>query len=82
MALFTSTATLVNAFSQFVNPIALQAIAWRVVLIDIEFTELSSSFIASFGLKLHTRQDYLDDPVLFGILAFNFQEPSNIGIAL
>ncbi|CAG8898347.1 unnamed protein product [Penicillium egyptiacum] len=29
MALFTSTATLANAFNQFVNPIALKAIAWR-----------------------------------------------------
>ncbi|KAJ9482086.1 hypothetical protein VN97_g11360 [Penicillium thymicola] len=29
MALFTSTATLGNAFNQFVNPIALNAIAWR-----------------------------------------------------
>ncbi|WWC89933.1 uncharacterized protein L201_004862 [Kwoniella dendrophila CBS 6074] len=29
MALFTSTATLGNAFNQFVNPIALKAIAWR-----------------------------------------------------
>lgn len=29
MALFTSTATLGNAFNQFVNPIALDAIAWR-----------------------------------------------------
>ncbi|KAF4218822.1 hypothetical protein CNMCM5878_004418 [Aspergillus fumigatiaffinis] len=29
MALFTSTATLGNAFNQFVNPIALKAISWR-----------------------------------------------------
>lgn len=29
LALFTSTATFGNAFNQFVNPIALQAIAWR-----------------------------------------------------
>ncbi|KAH9875143.1 hypothetical protein J1614_004633, partial [Plenodomus biglobosus] len=29
MALFTSTATLGNAFNQFVNPVALKAIAWK-----------------------------------------------------
>lgn len=29
MALFTSTATMGNAFNQFVNPIALKAISWR-----------------------------------------------------
>lgn len=29
MALFTSIATLGNAFNQFVNPIALKAIAWK-----------------------------------------------------
>jgi hypothetical protein len=29
MALFTSVATLGNSFNQFVNPVALQAIAWK-----------------------------------------------------
>ncbi|KAG4430182.1 hypothetical protein IFR05_014341 [Cadophora sp. M221] len=29
MALFTSTATLANSFNQFVNPIALEALAWK-----------------------------------------------------
>lgn len=29
MALFTSIATLGNSFNQFVNPIALKAIAWK-----------------------------------------------------
>ncbi|KAB8073073.1 hexose transporter protein [Aspergillus leporis] len=35
MALFTSTATLGNAFNQFVNPIALKAIAWRYYAVYI-----------------------------------------------
>ncbi|KFY50102.1 hypothetical protein V495_00348 [Pseudogymnoascus sp. VKM F-4514 (FW-929)] len=35
MALFTSTATLANAFNQFVNPIALKAIAWRYYAVYI-----------------------------------------------
>ncbi|KAJ5462934.1 sugar transporter [Penicillium sp. IBT 31633x] len=35
MALFTSTATLGNAFNQFVNPIALDAIAWRYYAVYI-----------------------------------------------
>ncbi|EWZ38810.1 hypothetical protein FOCG_05200 [Fusarium oxysporum f. sp. radicis-lycopersici 26381] len=35
MALFTSTATLGNAFNQFVNPIALKNIAWRYYAVYI-----------------------------------------------
>ncbi|KAJ4176362.1 hypothetical protein NW755_014451 [Fusarium falciforme] len=35
MALFTSTATLGNAFNQFVNPIALKSIAWRYYAVYI-----------------------------------------------
>ncbi|GFF57333.1 hexose transporter protein [Aspergillus udagawae] len=35
MALFTSTATLGNTFNQFVNPIALKAIAWRYYAVYI-----------------------------------------------
>ncbi|KAL2129614.1 hypothetical protein VTI74DRAFT_7529 [Chaetomium olivicolor] len=35
MALFTSTATLGNAFNQFVNPIALDSIAWRYYAVYI-----------------------------------------------
>jgi hypothetical protein len=29
LAIFTSVGTMANAFNQFVNPIALQAIAWK-----------------------------------------------------
>jgi hypothetical protein len=29
MALFTATATLGNAFNQFVNPVALGALGWK-----------------------------------------------------
>ncbi|KAH2485573.1 hypothetical protein KXV28_001257 [Aspergillus fumigatus] len=35
MALFTSTATMGNAFNQFVNPIALKAISWRYYAVYI-----------------------------------------------
>ncbi|OWZ55894.1 hexose transporter protein [Cryptococcus neoformans 125.91] len=45
MALFTSTATLGNAFNQFVNPLALKAISWRYYAVYVAILAFYLVFI-------------------------------------